>query len=116
MRAKQESIKASTTQLGSYKQLLQILVEHREHWDDSQKNLAIRLGRSQSYVSKVEAGRLKLDLVEFILWCRASAIDPMVPFAGLCAANDLPRVKIPRRRARTVPEAEWISPARPAKD
>jgi transcriptional regulator with XRE-family HTH domain len=42
----------------------------------SQAELGARLGKPQSYVSKVEAGDRRLDLVEYIFWAKALDIDP----------------------------------------
>jgi len=52
-------------------ELLKLLREKRKQADLSQTELARRLGRTQSFVSKYEAGELRLDLVELSLVCRA---------------------------------------------
>lgn len=40
-----------------------------------QADLAARLGRSQSFVSNVEGGQRRLDLLELRDWCRAVDAD-----------------------------------------
>ncbi|KFX27156.1 helix-turn-helix domain-containing protein [Ralstonia solanacearum] len=37
----------------------------------TQVQLAEKLGRGQSYVSKVERGEQYLDVLEFVAWCEA---------------------------------------------
>ncbi|ONU48819.1 helix-turn-helix domain-containing protein [Burkholderia cenocepacia] len=42
----------------------------------TQVQLADKLGRGQSYVSKVERGEQYLDVLEFIEWCEACGTPP----------------------------------------
>ena len=56
-------------------ELLKLLREKRRESGLSQAELATRLGRSQSFVSKYESGELRLDLVELHLICRALGIS-----------------------------------------
>lgn len=41
----------------------------------SQEELARRLGKRQSWVSKIESGERRLDLVEFLHVCQAAGLD-----------------------------------------
>jgi len=52
-------------------ELLSLLREKRKEAGLSQIELAKRLSRSQSFVSKYESGELRLDLVQLSLVCRA---------------------------------------------
>jgi ribosome-binding protein aMBF1 (putative translation factor) len=52
-------------------ELLKLLREKRKEAGLSQIELALQLGRSQSFVSKYESGELRLDLVELQSICRA---------------------------------------------
>lgn len=52
-------------------ELLKLLRDQRAKAGLSQADLAQKLGRSQSFVSKYEAGELRLDLVELNMICRA---------------------------------------------
>jgi transcriptional regulator with XRE-family HTH domain len=56
-------------------ELVRLLREKRKDAGLSQIELAKRLGRSQSFVSKYESGELRLDLVELNLICRALGIS-----------------------------------------
>lgn len=42
----------------------------------SQKDLAELLGETQAYVSRVERQERRLDVAEFLLWCKALSVDP----------------------------------------
>ena len=54
-----------------YEQLRQTLRETRRRAKLTQVELAERLEKGQSYVSKVERGEQYLDVLEFVLWCEA---------------------------------------------
>lgn len=49
-----------------YLRLRTLLAEAREAHDLTQVELAARLGRPQSYVSKYESGERRLDVIEFM--------------------------------------------------
>jgi transcriptional regulator with XRE-family HTH domain len=53
------------------------LTDERKKKGITQKQLAIRLGRPQSFVSKYERGERRLDVVEFARVARALGIDPI---------------------------------------
>jgi len=63
--------------LGSYDKMLGLLVEARKAAGATQVELAKRLKRPQSYVSKFESGDRRIDLVEFIEICIALDTDPL---------------------------------------
>jgi transcriptional regulator with XRE-family HTH domain len=52
------------------------LVEHRIKAGLRQVDLAKRLGRSQSYVTHIEAGQKHVGLLELIEWAEAIGFDP----------------------------------------
>jgi transcriptional regulator with XRE-family HTH domain len=55
----------------------------------SQEQLAAVLGRNQRYVSRVETGEQRLDILEFLLMCRALRQDaPAVIRHFAALAND----------------------------
>jgi len=56
--------------------LSNLLKEARVNAGLSQVNMAERLGKPQSYVSKYESGERKLDFVEVVEVCIALGVDP----------------------------------------
>ncbi|MES2909532.1 MAG: helix-turn-helix transcriptional regulator [Pseudomonadota bacterium] len=62
----------------SYKQMLLLLKHARKAAGFSQAQLAERLGKPQSYVSKSENGERRLDVIEFLNVCRQLGLDPYV--------------------------------------
>ena len=84
-----------------YRVLLQILREAREEAGMSQGQLAEALGYLQSTMSHIERGARRLDVVEFIDYCRAVDADPRVVFDELVTATDESRSEPqPPREAR----------------
>lgn len=51
-----------------------------------QADLAKRLGRPQSFVSKFENGERRLDVVEFVAICQVLALDPTDILHGIATA------------------------------
>ena len=64
-------------------QLRKLLVEARRNAGLTQVELAKRLGRPQSFVSKFERGERRLDVAEFLDVARALGIDPSTTIADL---------------------------------
>jgi transcriptional regulator with XRE-family HTH domain len=63
------------------------LIDARETADLTQAELASRLNRPQSYVSKFERGERRLDVIEFFEVTRALRIDAFVLLRNLYRAN-----------------------------
>lgn len=74
---------------GAYRALLIALAEARQEAGMTQQQLADKLGRPQSFVSKVENGDRRLDVIEFLDICRLLGAD---------AAALLKQVEATRRR------------------
>ena len=72
--------------LQSYGLLTQCLVEARVAAGVTQIELAERLGRPQSFVSKVEGGDRRLDVIEFLQITTALNVDPEPIIQSLMAA------------------------------
>lgn len=66
--------KAAHSQASAY--LREILVAERVEAGLTQNDVARRLRRPQSFVSKYETGERRLDVVEFLEVARALSIDP----------------------------------------
>ena len=59
-----------------YDRLRQVLAETRKEAGVTQEELAARLGRPQTFVSKIERGVRGVDLLEFLEILRALGADP----------------------------------------
>ena len=59
-----------------WRQFLQRLIDARVAAGVSQIELGQRLGRTQSFISKVERGERSLDVLEFCQWARALNLRP----------------------------------------
>jgi hypothetical protein len=66
-----------------YQTLVRLLMETRVAEGLTQKELADRLGRPQSFVSKTENSERRLDVIEFIEICRGMGKDPKTMLASL---------------------------------
>jgi transcriptional regulator with XRE-family HTH domain len=66
-----------------YTRLQALLADTRVEAGLSQHELAVRLGRPQSYVSKYESGERRLDVIEFIEVVEALGSEPIRVFGRL---------------------------------
>lgn len=77
----------------AYATLLDVLIETRKGLGVSQAELARRIGREQPFISLIERGVRRIDVVEFYAIVSALGADPVEVFANL--AGKLPKeVKI----------------------
>jgi len=53
-----------------------LLRQMRQQADFSQRALGDRLDRPQSWIYNCESGYRRVDITEFINWCRACEADP----------------------------------------
>lgn len=67
----------------AYRRFLSELRAARQAKDLSQEQLADRLGKHQTFVSKVEQGQRYLDVLEFVRWSKAIDVDPSKLISGL---------------------------------
>ncbi len=58
-----------------YRSLIKRLRDHRISVGMTQQALADALGKPQSFVAKVEGCERRLDVIEFVHWCRALSVD-----------------------------------------
>jgi transcriptional regulator with XRE-family HTH domain len=72
-----------------YKALRDILVEARVSAEMTQRDLALKLRRPQSFVWKIENDVRGIDVVEFIKVARALGVDPAKLLARVIKAADL---------------------------
>jgi transcriptional regulator with XRE-family HTH domain len=58
------------------KTLVGLLVERREAAAMTQSDLAVRLGKSQSFVARLESGQRRITVVEFMTLAKIIRFDP----------------------------------------
>ena len=61
---------------GEYELFLRRLISARQAAGLTQQDVAGRLNKLQSFVSKYERGERRLDVVEFVAICRVLEVDP----------------------------------------
>lgn len=66
-----------------YETLRQRLAAVRREAGLTQVELAERLGKGQSFVSKIESGERYLDVLQFVLWCESCGIAPQTVIAEI---------------------------------
>jgi len=66
-----------------YEQLQQALISARQEKKLTQTEIAERLKKPQSFVSKYESGERRLDVVEFMEVCRVIEVEPIVILSQL---------------------------------
>lgn len=71
---------ARSTHHPNYQTLLTLLRDLRERAGVTQLALAESLGNTQTFISKVERGERRIDVVEFIEICDALGADPTAAF------------------------------------
>lgn len=74
-----------------YKAFLAGLIEARRGAALTQVDLAMRLGKPQSFVSKVETGERRLDFVEFVDWAQAVGVNELDLAASILANSAFQR-------------------------
>ncbi len=60
----------------SYELLQKLLVDTRKSQSLTQAEIADRLNKPQSYISKYEIGERRLDVIEFLEVCQALSVKP----------------------------------------
>lgn len=67
----------------AYAAFREALVAARKSAGVTQVELAERLGKPQQFVSKIENGDRRVDLIEFVAICRALRVEPKDAFAAV---------------------------------
>lgn len=67
----------------AYQALLEGLLEARRAQGVRQVDLALRTGKPQSFISKIERGERRIDLIEFCLIAEALDLDPVALFSSI---------------------------------
>lgn len=69
----------------AYGAAIAFLIRARTEAGVSQRDLADRLGKHRSFVTKVESRERRLDIVEFVAICRALGLEPGQLMSALAA-------------------------------
>jgi transcriptional regulator with XRE-family HTH domain len=64
----------------AYMRFLTLLKQARTEAGLTQSKAAHRLGKPQSFISKCESGERRVDVVEFLQFCRLYKVDPVKMF------------------------------------
>ena len=88
---------AQSTHHSDYQALLEVLRLLRQEAGVTQVVLADRLENTQTFVSKVERGERRLDLVEFVEWCEALELQPQAAFQAFLDKRESTSGKLKRR-------------------
>jgi transcriptional regulator with XRE-family HTH domain len=67
---------AKTLRSKRYKALIGLLVVRREAAGMTQSDLAARLGKSKSFVARLESGQRRITVVEFMTLAKILRFDP----------------------------------------
>jgi transcriptional regulator with XRE-family HTH domain len=67
----------------AYRGLRKILRDLRENVALTQRELGRRMKKPQSWIYNCESGNRRMDITEFIAWCRACEIEPTKAFQQL---------------------------------
>ena len=89
-----------------YRVVLQTLLEMRRQAGLTQRALAGRLGREQSFVWRIETGERRLDVVEFAWVCRAMGCDPASMFSHMAGQWDYATPDAPQSLPRAAESGE----------
>lgn len=68
---------------GAHQDLVALLVDARKSSNLTQAQLGEMVGKDQTFVSLIENGQRRVDVLEFIALCRAMKVDPARVFALL---------------------------------
>jgi transcriptional regulator with XRE-family HTH domain len=90
---------ARSTHHPEYQELLGLLRDLRERAGITQVSLAASLGNTQTFVSKIERGERRIDVIEFIEICDALGVEPTIAFDRLILARSTPK-KVGRKLAK----------------
>lgn len=73
-----------------YEALRRLLKQSRNKLDLSQADVAVRIGRPQTYISDIETGVRRIDVIEFLRLAEILEIDPAKTIASINRVRDRP--------------------------
>ncbi|MGB2580429.1 MAG: helix-turn-helix transcriptional regulator [Minisyncoccia bacterium] len=68
-----------------YEQFRNLLIDKRKEAGLTQEDVARKLSKPQSFVSKYEKGERRIDLIEFIDIAEAIGFDPLALIVQICS-------------------------------
>lgn len=74
---------AASLHTAAHREMVSAAIALRRAAGLTQRQLAERLGREQNFVARVETGQRRVDLVEWVMLCRACDADPAVEVSRL---------------------------------
>jgi len=77
----------------AHDQFIKVLKENRLKSGLTQIEAAKRLGCRQTFISKIECGERRVDVVEFLEICRAYRVDPCKVLKKVARASSIRRSK-----------------------
>jgi transcriptional regulator with XRE-family HTH domain len=72
------SVNMKPDEKAQYAIFLHLLKQKRLTSGLTQKEIAMRLGKPQSFISKYESGLRRIDVLEYMNICKAISIDPLI--------------------------------------
>jgi transcriptional regulator with XRE-family HTH domain len=60
-----------------HRRLVEVLIAERKRAGIRQAELARRVGKSQTFVARIEAGQRRVDAIELLSLCRIIGVDPI---------------------------------------
>jgi len=74
---------------GDHQRLVEVLIEARKRAGLKQEEVATRIGRDQTFISLIERGQRRLDVIEFVRLAKALDAEPSALFGTLLSRIDL---------------------------
>jgi transcriptional regulator with XRE-family HTH domain len=66
---------------GAHAKLVEVIVAKRKAADLTQTDLAQKIGKDQTFISLIERGQRRVDIIEFVALARALKLEPQRLFA-----------------------------------
>jgi transcriptional regulator with XRE-family HTH domain len=60
-----------------HRRLVELLIAERKRAGIRQAELARRVGKTQTFVARIEAGQRRIDAIELLSLCRIIGVDPI---------------------------------------
>lgn len=92
---------ARSLHTAAHRELVSKVIALRKSAGLTQRDLAARLGREQNFVGRIETGQRRIDLIEWVMICRACDADPAAEVVRLVARVTTLVPARTARRART---------------